>query len=690
MWLYKGLSQSSIHGNEEPSVIRVILNNKISRKMKRGIFILLCILCIGTLYAHRWQLCPAAGIIWKADGNAHSDHIEMSGKQVSVVLRYGINEAGNFVLNKGMVWPLLRTIPNNTHASLMQRLSWNPLETVIVDGQLLNTVNEKVRFISLDGTMNVWSDVNEIEIKRTFTPSVDLPGLIEIYQLKNTGKRKRTINIPEQKPVLHTAKEKGVTGSYRIEMTVAGSGLYTISPGDSITFSAMLAAYKSTEKSVRWNAHEELKKRKDLLKEWSSNLVLETPDSVLNRMFAFSKIRACESIFATKGGPMHGPGGESFYAAIWANDQAEYINPYFPFVGYEYGCESAMNSFRHFARFINDKWEPIPSSIIAEGDDIWNGAGDRGDAAMIAYGAARYALASGNKEEAKQLWPLIEWCLEFCHRKLNSQGVVASDSDELEGRFPAGKANLCTSSLYYDALLSASYLANDLGKPSSVTRTYHKQATFLAKAIDDYFAAKVEGYNTYAYYKENDILRSWICIPLTVGIYTHAEGTIDALFSPRLWTDNGLLTQAGSNTFWDRSTLYALRGVFMAGEIDKAMKFFRFYSQTRLLGNHVPYAIEAWPEGNQRHLSAESALYGRIVTEGMFGIRPIGLHSFEVSPRMPKEWNKMALKHVRICANDFDIQVVRQKEHIYVEINKNGKSIARKSVKDDQPVKFKF
>lgn len=28
----------------------------------------------------------------------------------------------------------------------------------------------------------------------------------------------------------------------------------------------------------------------------------------------------------------------------------------------------------------------------------------------------------------------------------------------------------------------------------------------------------------------------------------------------------------------------------MAGEIDKAMKFLRFYSQTRLLGNYVPYA----------------------------------------------------------------------------------------------------
>jgi len=94
---------------------------------------------------------------------------------------------------------------------------------------------------------------------------------------------------------------------------------------------------------------------------------------------------------------------------------------------------------------MNDDYKPIPSSIIAEGTDIWNGAGDRGDAAMIAYGAARYALARGDKQEAENLWSLIEWCLEYCHRKLNKEGVVTSDSDELEGRFPAGKANLCTS-----------------------------------------------------------------------------------------------------------------------------------------------------------------------------------------------------------------------------------------------------
>ena len=244
---------------------------------------------------------------------------------------------------------------------------------------------------------------------------------------------------------------------------------------------------------------------------------------------------------------------------------------------------------------------------------------------MIAYGASRYALTRASREEAEELWPLISWCLEYCHRKLNEGGVVASDTDELENRFPSGDANLCTSSLYYDALISAAYLAKELGKGNDVANTYRKQASTLRKNIETYFGSTVEGYSTYAYYKGNDVLRSWICIPLTMGIDERKEGTIQALFSPRLWTENGLLTQAGSETFWDRSTLYALRGVYAAGETEKATEYLQRYSKTRLLGEHVPYAIEAWPEGEQRHLSAESGLYGRIITEACLVSVPLDL-----------------------------------------------------------------
>ena len=629
-------------------------------------------------------------ITWQVrKGEAHSDHIEMAGKRLAMVLRYGVNKEGAFKLSKSLVWPMLRTIPNNTPGNVIRSFDWNPLDAVTVNG---NSIREQVKTVTLNGTMEVVSQISlgnnsSLSLRRIYFPSVDSPSLVEVYEFTNTGKEKVNLEIPEIHSVLTTDPSRGVEGSYTIHLQTWKSGYVVLSPGKSYSFPASVSAYKSSEKVQVIDGIVEMNKRKELVAGWMNNLVLETPEPVLNEMFAFSKIRACESIYETKSGPMHGPGGEAYYAAIWANDQAEYVNPYFPFVGYSYGNASALNSFRLFSKYINDEGKPMPSSIIAEGLDHFGVAGDRGDGAMVAYGAARYALARGSKAEAEELWPLIEWCLEFCRQKLNDKGVVTSDSDELENRFPSGKANLCTSSLYYDALLSAAYLAEDLGKGSAVVKKYREQAAQMEKNIDSYFASTVEGFDTYAYYEGNDILRSWICIPLVMGIDKRAPGTIDALFSPRLWTENGLLTQAGTSTFWDRSTLYALRGVFTVGEIEKAMTFLRRYSVTRLLGSHVPYAVEAWPEGNQRHLSAESGLYGRIFTEGMFGIRPTGLHSFSLTPRLPEEWDRMAFRKMKAFGADFDIIVERVKgEMIRIKIEKAGKIVLNKRIKSGTTV----
>lgn len=663
---------------------------------KYGTILAICLstltLCMQAKENTRWQITKDTAITW--NGNfliPHGDHIEMSGKTVSVVLRYGIDSDGSFFINKSMVWPMLRTIPNNTHASLMRRYGWDALSCVTVNGRSLLS-GEKVEEIRLKGILAVKSDVDlgkrgRWEVTREYFPSVELPALIESYSIINKGGNTLEVEIPVEGFTSATNPENGVKGSYIIEGKVYQSGHYSLAPGDTLRFSASVSAREPQLAAINANADKEKEKRESMVRSWMNSLVLETPDDVINTMFAFSKIRACESIYETQGGPMHGPGGESYYAAIWANDQAEYVNPYFPFTGYEYGNASALNSFRHFARFMNDGWEPIPSSIIAEGLDIWNGAGDRGDAAMIAYGAARFALATGDPEVAEELWPLIAWCLEYCKRKLNEGGVVASDTDELENRFESGDANLCTSSLYYDALISASYLSKELRKGKN---SYRREAENLRKNIESYFGKEVEGFDTYAYYRGNDILRSWICIPLTVGIDERAEETIKALFSPRLWTENGLLTEAGSETFWDRSTLYALRGVYAVGATEKATGYLLRYSRTRLLGDHVPYVIEAWPEGEQRHLSAESGLYGRIITEGMFGIRPTGLKSFELTPRLPEAWDKMALRSIKAFGSVFDIEIFRLPGgELSVTLKESG-SIRTWAIKEGDSVRIKL
>lgn len=643
----------------------------------------------------RWKIGRGGrGILWNASvGLPHEDHIEMSGEKVSCVLRWGVTADHAFRCEKSLVFPMLRTIPNNTHASMNFRIAVDIPSILAVNGRSL--IREKVDSVRINGMVEVtslWSKANDfigigpgavesacIRMTRTIFPSTTLPAVYERFTLKNVTGDNLLVTVPQFCQTASTDHYAGVDGTYLVRAEIDGDVTAWMAPGEELTFTVVYQAYREggkvtspllagaapvtrdipAESPLHPDVDSEFAARQAFVLGLGSNLVLDTPDSVLNEMFRQSKIRATESIFRTKGGLMHGPGGESYYAAIWANDQAEYIDPFFPYLGNANGNESALNSFRHFARFMTHDYKPIPSSIIAEGEDIWDGCGDRGDAAMIAYGASRYALARGDKAEAKELWPLIQWCLEYCRRNINEEGVVASDTDELENRFESGDANLCTSTLYYDALLSASYLGKEIGVSASVTKDYLRRSKEMASAIEKYFGGQVSGYETYRYYKGNTLLRSWICMPLIAGIADRAAGTSAALTGPELMTENGCLTEQGSDVFWDRATLYALRGIFYTGNPDMALGILHRFSQRRLLGDHVPYAVEAWPEGSQRHLSAESGLYCRVITEGLFGIRPTGLRSFMMNVNLPSGWNEMSLHHIRAFGSDFDLKVFR-------------------------------
>ena len=676
--------------------------------MKKIKLIVLLLLAAVAVKAQKqcWTINPetnAIEMILSDQTMPYSDHIEMSGEMVSFVTRWNIDEMKNFSQERSLVFPMLRTIPNNTHASLMYRMQTDIVSLLGVNG--LAPVQLGVKKVSINGALQVVSQygigvVNTgaarkrapspvVEITYTGFPSTTLPMMCETYEVKNIASRPLTVAVPEFVQKAKTDPAKGVDGAYIIQAEIYGNGTYVIEPGKSITFGAAFQAYREkNEKAITPDVKAEYAKRMAYVKNSiDGSLVLETPEKVIDTEFRFAKIRASESIYRTKGGLMHGPGGESYYAAIWANDQSEYVNPLFPFMGYQIGNESSLNCYKQFARFMNDQYKLLPSSIIAEGLDTWGGAGDRGDAAMNAHGATRYVLARGSVEEAKELWPFIKWCLEYTRRQLNDAGVPRSDRDELEGRFPAGEANLCTATLYYDGLVSAAYLAPLVGEPKSVANAYRKQAEDLYKAINKYFSANVSGFETYRYYDGNTVLRSWICMPLCFGFKERAEGTLAALYSPKLLTVDGLLTAEGDVTFWDRSTLYALRGAYVAGAADQATKQLLDYSNRRLLGTHVPYPIEAWPEGSQRHLSAESGLYCRIITEGLFGIRPTGFNSFNLTIQLPTAWNEMALRHVKAFGGDFDIEVKRKSETQAEVFIKNAGKTKKYTVKIGQELK---
>lgn len=665
--------------------------------MLRSTCLLLLLFCAGRITAQsivlpvqqdRWTIEPDGSIAWRMDQRVpHADHVEMSGQQIAVWAQYGVDTACRPHVTRTFVFPAFRLQPNKTASSMMYTVPDALLPHFLINDRLLQPdvynaavqtgLPEKTTVIQLNGMLQISSRIGKdgsLELKQTLSPSADKALAVESFVFTNKGSQPVTVEMESLYSEVQPAETRAIRGPLRFVMTTKQAGAHVLQPGDSFQFGILYQALRGSAPALSPGISKVLEGRRQRVREIAANLQLFTPDTLLNTAFAFAKTRATESIFLTKGGYMHGPGGLRYYAAIWANDQAEYVNPFFAWLGDHIALQSAMNAYRMFGRYMNAAYEPIPSSIIAEGDGIWHGKKDRGDMAMIAYGASRFALAYGNRDSANVLWPLIEWCLEYLHRKLNAAGVVNSNSDELEGRFPSGNANLHTSVLYYDALQSAAMLGAALGKPASQTDTYKQQAAALRQNIEQFFGAEVEGFHTYRYYEGNTVLRAWICSPLIAGIFERRQGTIDALFSPRLWTADGLASQAGDSTFWDRATLYALRGALIAGETGKAMNFLEYYSRRRLLGEHVPYPVEAYPEGNQRHLAAESGLYCRIYTEGLFGMRPLSLHSFSCTPRLPAQWPGMSLKNIHAFQRVFDIDISRLANNkLQINIVQNGK-----------------
>ena len=104
----------------------------------------------------RWQIAPdGRGIVWKVGSDIpHDDHIEMSGERMAFVLRWGVDSRGAF-REAPLVFPLLRTLPNNTHASLMYRMAADIPPLLGVDGLALQ--DERVGQVAIDGALEVRS-----------------------------------------------------------------------------------------------------------------------------------------------------------------------------------------------------------------------------------------------------------------------------------------------------------------------------------------------------------------------------------------------------------------------------------------------------------------------------------------------------------------------------------------------------
>lgn len=575
------------------------------------------------------------------------DHFETTSFYSSNIIQYGVDEEKNLFLKYHLVFPTFRKEINDTRGSFAIALE-NIVNISIND----TLVQEKVNKIFIDNFFSIKTYSNNIRINRTIFGSNRFPCSITKYVITNPTLETLNINLTLEKDYFEIKENIADSTPYFVKIffnDFQNEIHKELKSHESFEFYLYIACYYDNPFMVDGDLEfNSIYYIKDLL---STYYYINTPNKVINALALKCKLRCTETIFKTKNGLMHSPCGGQYYAGIWTNDQLEYTAPFFSYLNYYTGNMAIENAFKMFGKYAY-KTKPIVSSIIAQGDSYWNGALDRGDNEMYVYGLCFYLLATGNIEKALKEVKKIEKAISYILSKKNKDGIIFSNTDELENRFESGSYNLATNSIAYGALKYAARLFDSL----DIENNYLQEANKLKESIVKYFHLKKH----YIYCKEETHLRAHIFYPLIMGILDYQDDIIKDITNPLLLTDNGFKIIDNDETIWDRATLMAIRAMFVSGHANQAYEILVKYSNNRLLGSHVPYAIEAYPEGNQAQLSAENALYERIFAEGILGFEPLTFNTFKLKLNMPDKLSYLEIINFSYALTKIHILVKKE------------------------------
>jgi len=521
--------------------------------------------------------------------------------------------------------------------------------------------------VTFDGMLTLtYPPSGGVLVSRTVYPSTTKALVIEEWQLRNTTDKPVTVTVAPARSVKSPDKKIDIV------WTCQGVKSSSLKSGGVLAFTTSLHAKSASGSDIAVDVTAERAARRALaVAAWRGPGRLETPDKSLDVAFALQKLHVLECPIETIKGVITHNGSLTYSPGIWANDPVEYSSPVFPFFGDPELNRAGMNMYRVWQDYCQKKGiVPFPGSFESASLNLTQK--ERGDDAMVLYGLSKFLLFQGDRAAAKELWPLIEYSAASVLKHTTADGIVASQTDEMEDRYPTGTANLSTSALAYGGYRQAAHLARALGKPVAVE--FDQRADTLRKGIEAYFGAEIEGFKTYRYYKENTTLRGWILLPLAMGITERKDATVAALTSDKLWPNRNagadILAESTRPTEWGRETYYALRVLFKAGRTEEALDLTQRVVKTQIFGPKGPY-----PDEDAIDMLCPGSLYPRVFTEGMFGIVPTGLDSFECTPWLPKDWPRMALRDVRAFGQAWDLAVERDGDQQKITVTRGGKTV---------------
>ena len=111
----------------------------------------------------------------------------MSGRFISLIAAYGTDGNGKLTVSRQLVFPMLRTVPNDTHASTIYTFGSEAAPVIRINNRI---ISEQVKRFMIRGMVIIESsNGNGIDIRRELFPSTDKPAAFERYTLTNNTKQ---------------------------------------------------------------------------------------------------------------------------------------------------------------------------------------------------------------------------------------------------------------------------------------------------------------------------------------------------------------------------------------------------------------------------------------------------------------------------------------------------------------------
>ena len=241
-----------------------------------------------------WKLSGDHTIVWDLTNETrlpHSDNIEMDGKRVAAIITYQVDADRKLSIKREIIYPQLRIYIESSANHWRYYRAY--LKDIYTDGFLPAITLENRTFepgpldsVRIDGMLHFYHGNRQgLSIERTLLPSMNFRLFAEIWNMTNTTDSAKILSIGKTEFI---REQEGQNGHFTRKVYTDVNGGVTILPGQTFTFAVYFTAQLNDESSEEPLLPEMVvDERKDFLDIMRNNLILETPDPVLNRLFEF-------------------------------------------------------------------------------------------------------------------------------------------------------------------------------------------------------------------------------------------------------------------------------------------------------------------------------------------------------------------------------------------------------------------